>query len=441
VSAERTRDRPGEPAAPPRRATAYIVRTIWFVALRQLWDRKLLNSIAVGGVTLGVLTLIAMSGIMQGFQQKFTQSILKISPHVTLYDTELRRDAPMLARYEGGFVAARIAHQSPSDRQARIKRPQEIVRALRQLPEVEAAAGSLSGMVLIEYGGKTKSIDLRGIETAQQEKVTPISQYTQAGSFATLAVATDGVAVGSGVAQDLGLEMGDVVHAAAPGGQPLDLKVVAIYEAGVPPVDKARGYTLLRTAQTLLGRPDTIGRIEVRLRDPEDAYRMNDRVERIFGYDAESWQEANANFLSLFAMQNMIVTFVISAILLVGGFGILAIQIMIVLQKQRDIAIMRSIGFRRSDILRIFLLQGVIVALVGGLIGDGLGKLALVQLAKLKVHTEGLVKSDTFLVYEDPKFYVWGILFALVVGVIASLIPAWRGSKVEPVDVLRGQIG
>jgi lipoprotein-releasing system permease protein len=392
-------------------------------------------------VTLGVLTLIAMNGIMMGFQQKFTQSILKVSPHVTIFDTELRPQPPMLARWAGGFVAARVAHQSPSDRQSRIKRPQEIVRAVSQLPEVEAAAGSLAGMVLVEFGGKTKSIDLRGIEIAQQEKVTPISQYVQSGSFATLAIAADGLAVGSGFAQDLGIKVGDVVSAAAPGGTPLDLKVVAIYEAGVPPIDKARGYALLRNAQTLLGRPDTVGRVEIRLRDPEEAYRLNERIERMFGYDAESWKETNANFLGLFAMQNMIVSFVILAILLVGGFGILAIQIMIVLQKQRDIAILRSVGFRRADILRIFLLQGVIVALVGGIVGDIAGKIALVQLAKLQVHTEGLVKSDTFLVWEDPAFYVYGIGFALVVGVTASLLPAWRGSQIEPVDVLRGQIG
>lgn len=432
--------RGGDPVR-SKRAPAYAARTILFVALRQLWDRKLLNGIAVGGVTLGVLVLIAMNGIMQGFQQKFTQSILKISPHVILYDTELRPDPPLLARYTGDFVAARVAHESPSSRQARIKRPNEIVRALRQLPGIEAAAGSLAGMVLVEFGGKTKSIDLRGIEIAEQEKVTPISQYTLSGSLTTLAIASDGLAVGSGFAQDLGVKLGDVVHAAAPGGTPLDLKIVAIYEAGVPPVDKARGYALLRTVQTLLGRPDTVGRIETRLRDPDDAARMTERIERLFGYDAESWQEANANFLALFVMQNMVTGFVIGAILLVGGFGILAIQVMIVLQKQRDIAIMRSVGFRRSDILRIFLLQGTIVALVGGILGDLIGKIALGQLAKLKVHTEGLVKSDTFLIWEDPKFYVLGIVFALVVGVIASLIPAWRGSKVEPVDVLRGQIG
>jgi lipoprotein-releasing system permease protein len=429
------------PRARPKTAAFPELRTIVFIALRQLWDRKLLNGIAVGGVTLGVLVLIAMNGIMQGFQQKFFQSILKVSPHVTIYDTELRPDPPLLARYTGDFVAASISHESPADRQSRIKRPQEIVNAVSALPQVEAAAGSLSGMVLIEYGGKTKSIDLRGIDVTAQERVTAIGPYTIAGKFSTLGVATDGIAIGSGLAQDMGLKLDDVVHAAAPGGAPLDLKVVAIYEAGVPPIDKTRGYALLRNVQTLLGRPDTIGRIEIRLRNPDDAVKVNERVERMFGYDSESWQEANANFLSLFAMQDKIVGFVISAILLVGGFGILAIQIMIVLQKQRDIAILRSVGFRKNDILRIFLLQGIIVAIVGGILGDGLGKLAITQLSKLKVHSEGLVKSDTFLIWEDPKFYVYGIVFALVVGVIASLIPAWRGSKVEPVDVLRGQIG
>ena len=160
----------------------------------------------------------------------------------------------------------------------------------------------------------------------------------------TLAVASDGIAVGSGVAQDLGLHVGDVVHAAAPGGTPLDLKVVAVFEAEIPPVDKMRAYVMLRNLQTLLGKPEIIGRIEIRLRDPELAVQVTERIERVFGYDAESWQETNANFLGLFAMQDMILRFVIGAILLVGGFGILAIQIMIVLQKQRDIAILRSVG-------------------------------------------------------------------------------------------------
>ena len=416
-------------------------RTVVFVALRQLWERKLLNGIAVGGVTLGVLVLIAMNGIMLGFEEKFTSAILKISPHVILFDTELRPQSPILQRYTKTLVAASVAHESPSERQSRIKRPYEIVRALRGVAEVEAAAPSLAGMALLELGGKTKSVDLRGIDVAAQDAVTPIEGYVKSGRLRDLDTQSDALAVGSGLAQDLGLHVGDTVHAAAPGGKPLDLVVVAIFEAEVPPIDKTRGYTTLRTAQTLLGRPDTISRIEVRLHDPEDAIRVNDTLERMFGYDGESWKESNANFLAIFAMQNMIVSFVVGAILLVGGFGILAIQIMIVLQKQRDIAILRSVGLRRADILRIFLMQGTIIALIGGALGDVLGKIAIHYLGKLPVKAEGLVKSDVFLVHESPSFYVWGVVFALLVGVTASLIPAYRGSRVEPVEVLRGQIG
>jgi lipoprotein-releasing system permease protein len=231
------------------------------------------------------------------------------------------------------------------------------------------------------------------------------------------------------------------VHAAAPGGRPLDLKVVAIIEAEIPPVDKMRAYALLRNVQTLLGKPDIVSRIEIRLWDHEAGFAAADRIERAFGYDAEPWQETNANFLAIFAMQTMIGRFIVGAILLVGGFGILAIQIMIVLQKTRDIAILRSVGLRRNDILRIFLLQGLIIASIGGALGDLFGKIALTQLAKLPVKMEGLVKSDTFLIHEDPAFYVYGVVFALVVGMVASLLPAIRGSRVEPVDVLRGQIG
>ena len=175
-------------------------------------------------------------------------------------------------------------------------------------------------------------------ELRAQDAVTPIHQYVKAGSLSDLETNADALALGTGVAQDLGLSVGDTVRATAPGGRPMDLKIVALFEAEIPPVDKTRGYTTLRTAQALLGRQDQIGRIEIRLKNPDDAPRVNAQLERMFGYDGESWQESNANFLAIFAMQDMVVSFVIGAILLVGGFGILAVQIMIVLQKTRDIA-------------------------------------------------------------------------------------------------------
>jgi lipoprotein-releasing system permease protein len=417
------------------------MRIVLFIALRQLWDRKLLNSIAVGGVVLGVVVLLAIKGIMHGFQEKFYSSILKISPHVTIFDKELRPAPSILARFTDDFVAARVAHESPSDRQLRIKRPDEIVRAMEQMDGVLAASGSLVGSAVLALGSKEYSVELRGIDPERQRRVTPIAQYVLKGSYHALSTAADGILLGSGVADRLGAKLDDVLVIGTPRGERLSLKVVGIFEAAVPPVDNSRVYVTLRNAQTLLGRPDTVGRIEARLADTGRALEVANRVEKMFGYDAESWQESNANFLGIFQMQDTITNFVVAAILAVGGFGILAIQVMIVLQKTRDIAILRSVGFRRNDILSVFLLQGVIIALTGGAVGCVLGHYLIVALSHLKTHQEGLVKSEYFLVYDDPRVYLYGVVFALLVGVVASLIPAIRGSKVEPVDVLRGQLG
>ena len=416
-------------------------RVVFFIALRQLWDRKLLNGIAVLGVTLGVLTLIAINGIMQGFQVKFLDNIIKISPHVTIFDKELRPAPSLAARYTGDLVVASVSHEAPSDRQLRIRRPDEIVMALESMDGVEGAAASVVGSAVLAFGPKQIPVELRGIIAAKQERATPLAAYAIQGSFRALDATPDGVMLGSGVADRLGARLGDQLIVGSPAGQRLNMRVVGVFECEIPPVDSNRVYVSLHNAQILLGKPDVVGRIDVRLADADAAPEVTERVERLFGYDAESWQETNANFLSLFVMQNTIISFVVGAILMVGGFGILAIQIMIVLQKTRDIAILRSVGFTRRDILGAFLLQGMIIALVGAAIGEIGGHYLIGFLGTLKTKQEGLVKSETFLVYEDPKFYVYGFVFALVVGVVASLIPAWRGSKVEPVDVLRGQIG
>lgn len=416
-------------------------RTVLFVALRQLWERKLLNGIAVLGVLLGVLTLIAINGIMQGFQQKFLINIIKVSPHVTIKDKELRPSPSILARFTGDFVVTSVAHETPSDRQLRIHRPNEIVRAIEQMDGVAGAAASLAGSAVLAVGSKQYPVDLRGIDPAKQDRVTPISQFVDQGSYRALSASADAMIVGVGVAKELGVKVGDVVRCGAALGPTMNLKVVGIFDAALPPVDNRRVYVTVRTAQILLGKPDIIGQIEIKLADAERAGEVRAVVERAFGYDAESWQEANANFLALFKQQNMIIGFVVGAILAVGGFGILAIQIMIVLQKTRDIAILRSVGFHRKDILVAFLLQGAIIAAIGAAIGCVGGHYLIAFLGSLKIKQEGLVRSESFMVYEDPKFYFYGAAFALAVGLLASLIPALRASRVEPVDVLRGQIG
>ena len=232
-----------------------------------------------------------------------------------------------------------------------------------------------------------------------------------------------------------------MVQATTAAGRSVDFEVVAVFDSRIPAIDRLRGYAMLRDVQTLLQRPDSVGRIHVRLRDPKEAPAMAARFERRFGYDAESWQEANANFIGLMGVQRTVASTIMSGVLFLGGFGILAVQIMLVLQKQRDIAILRAVGFRRADILRVFLLHGVTMAVTGGLLGDVLAKLAIWFLGRIQVRMEGTFRADSILVADDFRMYASGFVFAVVMGILASVLPAWRASKVEPVDVLRGQIG
>ena len=249
--------------------------------------------------------------------------------------------------------------------------------------------------------------------------------------------------MGSSVAEQLGARVGDRLSIVSPGGSPVSLRLVGIFETGMPAVDKTRAYVSLDTAQDILRRPSVVGQIEVRLHDPWRAGEIAARARAMTGHDAESWLEKNANFLTLFGIQAVILQFVVGAILIVGGFGILAIQIMLVLQKTRDIAILRSVGLRRADILLIFLIQGAIIALTGAGLGDLLAWRTVAFLGTVQVKTEGLLKSDHFVVYEDPHFYLWGFVFAggCCFDPTSDLIPAWRLRPYRPVDVLRGQIG
>ncbi|MCC6751607.1 MAG: ABC transporter permease [Deltaproteobacteria bacterium] len=412
-----------------------------FVALRQLWDRRLLNAIAISGVALGVITLITMNGLMQGFQDKFMIEMLRISPHVILFSKELGQKETVLQQYEGRLdLVAQIWHEQASSRFTRIKRPSDLIREFEALPGIQAVCDSLVGQAILSYGTKDLGVDLRGVRPRTQDRCTPVSGYVQDGAWRDLAATPDSVALGSGVAKDLQVKLGDQVRLAVPGGRAISLKVVAIFDVGIPAVDKSRIYVDLLTAQTVLGRPNVIGQLEVRLDDPFTSEAWAARLERMTGHDAQSWEEANLNFLDLFRIQDLIIALVIGGILTVGGFGILAIQLMIVLGKTRDISILRAVGLRSRDILFIFVLQGAVISLLGAALGDLVGWRLVEFLADLDLPMEGIVKSRKFLIAKNPMFYVYGAVFALLVGIAASILPAWRASRVEPVAVLRGEI-
>ena len=180
--------------------------------------------------------------------------------------------------------------------------------------------------------------------------------------------------------------------------------------------------------------------LEVRLRlaRPEDARDVALRVEERFGYRAESWHEANANVLGIFVIQRAIMYSTIGAILVVAGFGIFNVVSTVAWEKARDVAILKSIGFRERDILLVFLLQGLLVGVAGMVLGWLLGFLIVAFMGSLRFEIEGFVRLQGFVLHRTPVHYALAGAFALATSALAAWIPARRAARADPVDMLRG---
>ncbi len=410
------------------------MRTILFLAIRQLLGRKGLNLLAAGGVLIGVAALLAIQGILGGHQKHFLSTMLRTAPHVVVLDKEIDAGKPIV---KGDLVQLR--GEPPAVGDGRIRQSDAMTRALRTTDGIEAATGLVVGNVGVVAGAHHVSAELRGIDPATQDAVTPLRPYVVQGEWSAFAASKDGALVGAVLAKQLHVRVGQSLRCEAYGGASIVVRVVGILETGVWSVDKTRILVPLRAAQTVLGRGDTIDRIELRIASPDDADAVAKSVRGRFGYDAESWRDVNASFLQIFKQQSMIGNIVIGALLAVAGCGILSVQVMTVFQKRRDIAILRSVGFKRRDVVFAFLVQGFAVAFVGALLGSGVGHAILAWLRT--VPTAGnVVRADTFPILETPSMYLFGAIYAIGIGIAASAFPAWRASRVEPVDVLRGQI-
>lgn len=425
----------------PKRAST----PLWLVlnmALRQLRARPGLTAVASLGVALGVLALVVTAALLWGAKLQFEAVILKVSPDVTVRD-EVEADSRSLwERANDGANAplVELHHASPSNHTGRIKSPDEFMDTLRTWPDIAAVAPVVSETVLLRFGATTRPVELRGIRVNEEERIRPLSTLVLQGDWSGIAGNGRRAGVGSGMARQLGLSIGDSITVSSAGGLSERLEVAAIFESRVVAIDDSRIYVDLRTAQRLFGEPDVIRQISIRLHDPEQADRVANQINKDFGYRARSWQAQNANFLSLLAVQRRIGSVIMAGVVVLSAFGILAVQIMVVMQKRRDIAILRAVGFQRGDILRLFLAYGMLMATVGGGVGAGLGKLVIVLLKGMKVHMEGVMRGDSISVADVLPVYVVGVTFAVGAGLLASLLPAMVASRVEPVAVLRDQL-
>ena len=411
----------------------------WLVAMRYFLAHKRQSLVCIAGVAISVTMFIAMDAMMQGFRDKFINETVESSGHVQVNDEPREAQTPILETvYKDPNALLRLEGTKPRETPKKIKNSEGLMAKIRALPGVAAAAPEVTGEAIATYGTKHMNIAILGVNPEEQVKVTTIAEDLVEGSFSRLRSTADGVILGRGVALVLGAKTGDTISLSSHTGGRSTARVVGVFDTGVTPVDYSRVYMLLNNAQTLTDKKNIINRITIRLDDYTQAREYAAQIESIAGYKTESWQETNENFLKIFKIQDMMTYIITGAILLVAAFGVLNILIMAVLERVNDIAILKSFGFSRRDITIIYVIQGVVIGLIGASLGLLCGKLAIMGLSRIPVQIEGLIKAEGLLMSEHAYQYYSAFIGAMLVVTLASMYPARRAAKYDPVEVIRG---
>jgi lipoprotein-releasing system permease protein len=392
------------------------------VAVTHLTSRKRQTLVSLTGVVLGVAFFLAVSSLMRGSEHDFIERLVDNSPHITVSD-DFRAPSRQPAALAWSDGAVRISNVKPQTETRGIRGYRQKLDFVESIPGVKAAP-VLLGSAVLTFAGREEGVTLSGVIPAKMKDVSTIEDKFVAGSLDTLAANPNGIVIGQGLADKFNLEMGSTVSVVSPTGQNRAMKVVGIFRTGNAGYDESQTFALLKRVQVLLDRPNRVNRFVIQLDDPYRAKDVAERIERVVGYKSVSWIEATEDILSVLTVRNIIMYSVVSAILVVASFGIYNTISTIVMEKTRDIAIMKSMGFHARDVRRIFLLA------VGSLLMKGLEQVALKPPGVNDViHLPVWWGADQFLIAAG---------FAMASCLAAAYLPARKAGRVHPVDILRG---
>jgi len=402
------------------------------IAAKHLSKRKRQTAVAIAGVGIGVGFFLAVSAMMIGSQNDFVNRLISSAPHIIISD-EIRSPPPQPAiRALPGTVVEVHGYKTRNEVRG-IKDWQEIVRAANAIPG-SIVAPSLSGAVSLRVGGREEPLGIIGVDPNIEEKIENVQDKMSVGSLHNLETTEGGLIITEDLAQSLGVRMGDTVGATSTAGT-RSLKIVGLFARGRGQFGN-NGYVLLREAQSLTGQPFIINRIGVSIPNAYQAQAVAADLESRFGYKAQSWQERSADFMTLLLTRNVIMYSVISAMLLVASFGIYTAVSNSVVDKRRDIAILRSIGFSQGDLQRMFVAEGLMLAAVGILVGWAIGTLLMHILGSIRFPILG--KTEHLPLDRSARQFMIAGFSSLAAATIAAWLPARKAARVDPVDILRG---
>jgi len=414
------------------------------LAWRHLASRPRQSALAVAGVAVGVTVFVFTLAMMDGLMVFFTQRLIRVSPLLTVMPERLdvERARESLREFPGDAVRA-LSRVPPPDDRPTVRGAAALAQRLQGVAEVAGVSVAASAPAVVSYGTIAEPATLVGIDPAAEATVTDLPAAVVHGNWMRLGVRRDGAVVGSQLADRLGVQVGDRLVAVGDSGANLALEVVGIIATGLGATDEATAFVNLSVAQAAAGwGADEGTEIRVRTRRLDRLEGVRRLLEGVTGHRVESWEESNQSALKLFRMIALTTYLLTGFVLVVAGLGIANKLTTIILDKERDIALLRSLGFSRWALRGVFVLEGVLLGAAGALAGCALAATSIAVFTAFPIRfaaRQGAVMAYTQLfLANDPRYYVVISGAALVISAIAAMLAVRRAVRVVPVEVLRG---
>lgn len=399
----------------------------WIAAMRFLAEGRMQTTFIIIGASIGVAVIVFMSAILTGMQANIIRRSLLSQPHIVIQPAEevarpLRRDEP------GGETAI---VQKRTQRLISIDQWQKVRDEVKAMAGVKVVAATVGGPAFAIRADANKSVSVTGIEPEEYMRIVPLQEKITAGTWR---LASTDVLIGIELAKDLGIGVGDKLRLATPSGSNLTLTVTGLFDLGSRGANERNVYVLLRTAQDLLNLPGGASTINVTVDDLWTAEEVAQRITARVGLQADSWIRTNNQlFIALNAqtISNSVLRFSVGISV---ALGIASVLVVSVVQKSREIGILRAMGASRRQVMNVFLIQGGVVGLVGSFIGSGLAAIFLYLWQSTLKNPDG---TPLFILQFDPKLVGWAAAIATITGLLAAVTPARRAAKLDPVVAIR----
>lgn len=409
------------------------------VAKTHLLSRKKQTLVASMGVTFGIGMFILIAGVMTGVNNLLDETMLANSPHIHIFNKIESKRPTLLERFGVGGEESIVYHQRPRAEKLELRNGLQIAKSIQDDPEALGVSPRVSTQVFYNFGPVPIGGYVQGVDIMEEDRLFSISNKMHEGDIDNLIRTRNSIIMGTGLAEKLNVHSGDRVTVTTPSGNQTVLKVVGTFATGLAAVDDANSYANLADVQQMLGKPASyVTDINIKLKDIKRASAKTAEYRSRFGMYAEDWETANAVFLTGFTIRNAMTYIVACTLLLVAGFGIYNIMNMTIVEKMKDIAILKATGFAGRDVVGIFILESVIIGLIGAVGGIILGYIASTALSRVPMDMKGFVAMDTFPVNRDIRFYFIGVVFALITTLLAGYFPSKKAGRIDPVAILRG---